>query len=139
MTPDVAGEITRIRSTLRHSAGLRVPQDFLRFVYCGSFDKDWDELGLADEHRNIVEVLITATWNIHEVEDSTGGLRLLRFQVSEEDSRMVVIGFVVFQASSVAAPLFARLDGEDLDLTTAKREVIARIIKRLGELIATGA
>ena len=61
MADHVVGCETKIRSTLRYPKGFVSPRDFLRFIQLGSFQQDWERLGLDDDDLRVVEAIIMAS------------------------------------------------------------------------------
>lgn len=117
------------------------PQDFLRFIQLGTFQQDWEDLGLVDDDLAALEVLIMAEPDGPAPQEGTSGFRLINFlsPLNKEDRpNGILVGYAYFPASSVAALLVAADLNEPLGLNKQTRNQFKSDIEFIEERLKNG-
>jgi hypothetical protein len=112
-----------------------------RFVSIGSFDRRWTSLGLDDDDRRTLEILIQGDPDGPPLVGGTGGLRKARFArpgSGRGKSGSYRIGYAHFPNAGIILLLEVWAKNEKSNLSQAERNAVATALARFENLIKTG-
>ena len=95
------------------------------------FDSQWDDMGLFDEDRRMLENEIANNPSIGTVIRGTGGLRKMRFALGGRGksggARVLYVDFIVYERIYL---VYAYPKNEKQDITIEEREAFRRMIEK---------
>jgi len=101
-------------------------------VYLLAFDEYWDELGLTDEDRRELELILLGNPQAGAVIQRTGGARKIRIQAKGHGksggARVIYVDFIV-KKKIYFLDIYAK--GEKVDLEEDEKKAIKKLIRRL--------
>lgn len=127
------------RITVKHSEEIE-PANWARFVELTPFSRQWKKLGLTDDDRRALQLLIMAVPNRAPV-PGTGGLVKIRFR-SEGWNRGKRGGarvcYTYFGEFSTVLLVTIYLKGDKDDLTGKEKNQIKKLLKEFDEALKKG-
>ncbi len=126
--------------SLMHSPALK-PEDYLRFVEIEPFPGQWSRLKLNDEDLAMLQVCICSDPKAGTVIVGAGGLRKVRFAMSDSGkgkSGSYRVYYVYFQEYGIVILWGIVAKTQKADLTKAEKNVIAAVIERYQRLLDKG-
>ncbi len=112
-----------------------------RFISIESFDRRWRSLGLDDDDRRALEIVIQADPDGAPLMRGTGGLRKLRFAApgsGRGKSGSHRVGYAHFRKPGIVLLMQIWTKNEKSNLSQAERNAVAGALARFENLIETG-
>ena len=104
------------------------------FIEVPLFTKRWKDMGLGDDELKALQIMLLKNPEVGAVMEGTGGVRKLRFAVSNRGkSRGVRVCYTDFEDYEVTYLITAFEKKEQENLTMEEKNILKRLVKSLKE------